>query len=84
MSFCSKLPGERPAYELIYVVSYDYDPSMDHGYIYLPGEKDEWSKFNRGMWHGHGFEGNWAYATGAWESFARPLIAKASAAGPSH
>ena len=61
VSFHSKLPGERPAYQVIYVVSYDYDPSMNQGYIYLPGKTDEWIKFQR-MWHGHGFEGNWACA----------------------
>jgi len=69
---------------LVYVALYAYSPSMNQGYIYLPGKTDEWFKFNRRMWHGHGFEGNWAYATSAWESFVRPLIAKARAAGLSH
>jgi len=69
---------------LVYVVLYAYSRSMNQGYIYLPGKTDEWFKFNRRMWHGHGFEGNWAYATSAWESFVRPLIAKARAASPSH
>ena len=68
---------------LTYVVFYDYDPSMEQGYIYLPGKADELSKFNTRMWHGHGFEGNWSCATKAWESFVRPLIAKARATGPS-
>jgi hypothetical protein len=67
---------------LCYVVFYDYDPSMEQGYIYLPGEADELFKFNTRMWHGHGFEGNWSRATRAWENFVRPLIAKARAAGP--
>ncbi len=83
VSFYSKFPGERPVYQVIYVVSYDYDPSMEQGYIYLPGKADESFKFNGRMWHGHGFEGNWSCATSAWESFVRPLIAKARAAGPS-
>ena len=69
---------------LVYVALYAYSPSMNEGYIYLPGKTDEWFKFNRRMWHGHGFEGNWAYAASAWESFVRPLIAKARAAGLSH
>lgn len=68
---------------LSYVVFYDYDPSMEQGYIYLPGEADELFKFNGSMWHGHGFEGNWSRATRAWESFVRPLIAKARTTGPS-
>lgn len=38
VSFLSKLPRERPAYQVIYVVSYDYDPSMSVGYIYLPSD----------------------------------------------
>ena len=82
--FYSKLPGERAIYQVIYAVSYDYNPSMNHGYVYLPGTTDERFKINGRMWHGHGFEGNWAYATRAWESFVRPLIAKARAASTSH
>jgi hypothetical protein len=62
---------------LSYVVFYDYDPSMEQGYVYLPGKADELSKFS-GMWHGHGFEGNWLRATSEWENFVRPLIAKAT------
>jgi len=61
---------------LSYVVFYDYDPSMEQGYIYLPGKADELFKFNA-IWHGHGFEGSWLHSTSAWENFVRPLIAKA-------
>jgi hypothetical protein len=69
---------------LCYVVFYDYDPSKDQGYIYLPGGADELSKFNAdSIWHGHGFEGNWFLATSEWEHFVRPRIAKARATGPS-
>jgi hypothetical protein len=64
---------------LTYVVSYDYDPSAQHGFVYLPGSNDEAYRFNHVMWHGHGFEGHWLYATSAWENFVRPLIAKAKA-----
>ncbi|MDQ6664666.1 MAG: hypothetical protein M3Z23_09765, partial [Acidobacteriota bacterium] len=62
---------------LVYVVSYDYDPSMQQGFIYLPGKDEEAFTFNHAMWHGHGLEGHWLPATGAWENFVRPLIAKA-------
>lgn len=68
---------------LSYVVFYDYDPSMEQGYIYLPGKADELFKVNTRMWHGHGFEGNWSRATREWKNFVRPLIAKARAASPS-
>lgn len=68
----NQLPGQ-----LSYVVSYAYDPSTTQGYVYLPGRADELFKFNSAIWHGHGFEGNWSLATISWESFVRPLIAKA-------
>ncbi len=65
---------------LSYVVFYDYDPSMEQGYVYLPGKADELLKRNAGsMWHGHRFEGNWFRATSEWENFVRPLIAKGDA-----
>ena len=66
---------------LVYVVSYDYNPSTEQGFVYLPGKADKLVKINYRMWHGHGFEGNWLFATKTWESFVRPLIAKARAAG---
>ena len=64
---------------LSYVVLYDYDPSMDQGYIYLPGNVGELGNLNGIRWHGHGYDGNWLRATSEWEKFARPLIAKAKA-----
>ena len=64
---------------LTYVVFYDYDPSMDQGYIYLPGNVGELGNLNGIRWHGHGYDGNWLRATSEWEKFARPLIAKAKA-----
>lgn len=69
---------------LVYVVSYDYDPSRPQGFVYLPGRDDERARLNTSViLHGHGLEGNWLHATSAWESFARPLIEKARAPGPS-
>lgn len=59
-------------------VFHDYDPSTQEGFVYLPGSDDKALKFC-GMTHGHGFEGHWAYATSAWENFARPPIAKGQA-----
>lgn len=64
---------------LDYVVFYDYDPATERGFVYLPGKDDEAFRYNHVMWHGHGLEGHWLRATGAWESFVRPLLAKARA-----
>ncbi len=63
---------------LVYVVFYDYNPSSEQGYIYLPGKGDKWSQLNMGtIYHGHGFEGNWFRATSTWQNVARRLIARA-------
>ncbi len=77
VSFYTKLSKEG----LVFVVSYEYDPSSKRGYVYLPGKGDEWYRLNTStMFHGHGLEGNWFRATSAWENFVRPLIARARAA----
>ena len=62
---------------LVYVVQYAFDPASEQGFVYLPKNGDDLFKFNHAMWHGHGFEGNWLFATSAWESFVRPIITKA-------
>lgn len=63
---------------VIYSVSYAYDPSSRKGFIYLPGRNDASFRINTStMWHGHGLEGNWFFATSEWESFVRPLIERA-------
>jgi len=62
-----------------YIVFYDYDPATEHGFVYLPGKDDARFRYNQAMWHGHGLEGHWLRASNAWESFVRPLIAKARA-----
>lgn len=55
---------------MVYAVSYDYDPSTQQGFIYLPGKGDEWFQLNGStMVHGHGLEGNW---------FARRALGRAS------
>src|SRR2546423_584331 len=76
-SGCIKGEGCRTTEPFLsYVVLYAYDRSTEQGYVYLPGRTDELFKFNHAMSHGHGFEGNWLYATREWEDFARPLIAR--------
>ncbi|MEX2261006.1 MAG: hypothetical protein WD696_03600 [Bryobacteraceae bacterium] len=34
---------------LVYVVSYDYDPSTQQGFVYLPGRDDEAFRFNHAI-----------------------------------
>lgn len=85
MSFYQK---ELREIRLVYVVSYDYDPS-ERGYIYVPGRGDQWYKldiltvfrkvenfpFKPGLFRK--IEGSWFYARPSWEQVARPLIAPA-------
>lgn len=79
VSFYSKELSERP----IYVVYYAIARSSETGYVYLPGESEEWYRLNvtsivRGV------EGKWFHAWSSWESIARPLIEKASTADSAH
>lgn len=74
--YAERLQAER----LVYVVSYDFDPSTEQGYIYLPGKGDEWYRLNvSAIRRGSGLNGHWFRATSAWEKFARPIITKATA-----
>jgi hypothetical protein len=57
-----------------YMITYAYDPSSENGYIYLPGPKDG-EVYERNVFSiVHGIEGNWFYASPAWERSVRPLI----------
>jgi hypothetical protein len=67
--------GER----LVYVVSYDYNPSTEQGYVYLPGKAEEWYQLNTFSIF-RGLEGNWFLATSAWQNAVRPIIARAKTA----
>ena len=78
VSFYANHPGER----VVYVVSYDYNPSIEQGYIYLPGKADEWYSLNTFSIYRRGLEGNWFHATSAWQNFVRPIIARARSARP--
>jgi len=65
-------PNER----IVYVVYYAFSPGAEQGYVYLPGESDEWARLNvRSIWRG--VEGKWFRAWSAWERVARPLVEKA-------
>jgi hypothetical protein len=74
---------ERPTEEVkfCYGVTYAYDASSDHGYMYLPGPADKAFKSNTSAIY-HGVEGNWFHTTGSWEKLVRPLIEKATAGRP--
>lgn len=68
--------SERPAY----VVSYEYEPSTEGGYIYVPGKADDWYASNVSTIL-HGIEGKWFHASNSWETIVRPLIDQARSFG---
>ena len=60
---------------LVYTVLYEPDASSGRGYVYVPGRGDRWFPANaRVIWRGHGFEGRWLHATGAWQEAAASVI----------
>ncbi|HVH70563.1 MAG TPA: hypothetical protein VNB49_05570 [Candidatus Dormibacteraeota bacterium] len=64
-------PNDQLVYEVFYAVS----RGADHGYVYVPGESDEYYGLNvRTIFRG--VEGKWFRAWSAWEQVARPLIDK--------
>jgi hypothetical protein len=64
--------------QIVYVVYYAFSPGAEEGYVYLPGESDEWAGLNvRSIWRG--VEGKWFRAWSAWERVARPIIEKTTA-----
>jgi hypothetical protein len=63
---------EQPA--LTYVVRYCYDPATQEGFVYLPGEHDEFGPSNMSAIY-RGYEGHWLHATKTWDNFIQPLIA---------
>jgi hypothetical protein len=78
VSFYAKFPDET----LVYVVSYEYDPATERGYIYFPGRGDDWYGLNIGTIL-RGVEGRWYRASTGWDTVARPLIAGAKATASS-
>jgi hypothetical protein len=68
--------GVSPNERIVYVVYYVFNPGAGQGFVYLPGESDEWYGLNvHSIWRG--VEGKWFPAWGAWERVARPLIEQA-------
>ena len=66
----------EPKGQVVYVVYYAFGPGAGWGYVYLPGESDEWARLNVGTIF-HGVEGKWFRAWSSWERVARPLIERA-------
>jgi hypothetical protein len=66
-----------PNDQIVYVVYYAFSSGADQGYVYLPGESDEWAGLNVHTIY-HGVEGKWFRAWSAWDRVARPLIEKAA------
>jgi hypothetical protein len=65
-----------PNDQIAYVVYYSFSPGEEQGYVYVPGESDEWYGLNvRTVFRG--VEGKLFRAWDAWERVARPLIEKA-------
>ena len=70
-----------PNDQIVYVVCYAFSPGSVPGYVYVPGEADEWHGLNvRSVARGVEVEGKWFRAWSAWERVARPLIEKAEVA----
>jgi hypothetical protein len=65
--------GGPESERVVYVVCYAFVPGHDPGYIYLPGDSDEYFGLNvRSVFRG--VEGRWFKAWSEWEAIARPLI----------
>ena len=62
---------------LVYVLFYDYDPSSERGFVYVPGKGEQWHAFDISVVY-HGVEGHWFNVTDSWTGFARTLIANRS------
>ena len=73
------LPRPEKAQHLAYVVLYDYNRKSKQGFVYLPRIREPWGGLNCGsICRGNDIEGHWFHATGAWTSFAEPILDKAS------
>lgn len=67
--FYANMPNER----LVYVVSYAFDATTGHGYVYLPGRNDKDYRLNVGTIF-RGVEGNWFHSWSQWDGIAKQLI----------
>jgi hypothetical protein len=68
-----RFPGQTHHEEVAYVVLYEYDPARWQGFVYLPGQGDQWYTLNSRSIYRR-LEGNWFRATRAWQDVVVPLI----------
>lgn len=68
--------GRLPDKKVMYAVTYQYDPSTQKGYIYLPGRGDKWYETNIATIC-RGVEGNWFQASEDLVKIVQPLISRA-------
>lgn len=72
-----KRPLGEQADELAYVVTYETDPGIGQGFVYLPGKGDERYRLNaRAIYRGR--EGNWFRASAAWQDAVRRFMGQAA------
>ena len=71
----ARVPGQPGPEHLAYVVSYEYDAAASQGYVYLPGQGEQWYPLNSASIY-RGREGKWFHATHAWQDAVVPLIAQ--------
>jgi hypothetical protein len=75
LSFYVKLSEDDV--RLMYVAYYYPEPSSKQGQIYLPGRREPWYYLNTGSIIREGRDGQWNYASPAWEALIKPLIGHA-------
>lgn len=65
--------ADAPKPRVVYVVFYEYDPAAKEGYVYFPGQNDEWFALNIATIM-RDVEGKWFRSWSAWDKVATPLI----------
>jgi len=65
--------ADSPKPRVVYVVFYEYDPAVKQGYVYLPGQNDEWFALNIATIM-RDVEGKWFRSWSAWDQVASPLL----------
>lgn len=62
--------GGEPETQVLgtYNFSYEFDPSTEQGYVFLPTRSENMAFIS------HGVEGNWFHSSNKWEGLIRPII----------
>lgn len=80
LSFYVKLDDD--VVRLMYVAYYYPEPSKKQGQIFLTGRRDPWYDLNVSSIIRGGQDGQWNWASPAWEALIKPMIERAACAGP--